>query len=375
MKKNRKKQKGFSLVELIVVIAVMAVLVVVLAPAYLRYVDKSRLQKDVSAIGEVIEAIKIAAAEESVSAEIAIPTDTSKAFAEYGVLSYAQVIIHGQSSESVETGTISANKMKTDIGWADVGHIVEGIFTGSLTVPREEAPNLHREVVATVGEKVEFGSKNLKKLDVILTVTRDADYKIHVTVNVDSFKHYDDVYEALQVFEDTGFDNSAKCAHNWVDSVCTKCNEKCTSHSWRNGSCSNCGKVCEHSWGSDGKCTICRDECEHSWSNGVCVGEGKCGMTCTHENWWDGACAKCGYACDHGGTTGDNGKRVYNNIDLHIGSSTTHIGHTFQCEVCGKWLDENGQQHVYKNHRCVCGATCKNDKKIGICLRSCAVSD
>ena len=41
MKKNN---KGFSLVELIVVVAIMAVLVGVLAPAYLAYVEKARRQ-------------------------------------------------------------------------------------------------------------------------------------------------------------------------------------------------------------------------------------------------------------------------------------------------------------------------------------------
>lgn len=67
---NKKNNKGFSLVELIVVIAVMAVLVGVLAPAYLRYVEKSREQKDISAVAEVVQSIKIAAANEDVSKEV-----------------------------------------------------------------------------------------------------------------------------------------------------------------------------------------------------------------------------------------------------------------------------------------------------------------
>ena len=67
MKKNN---KGFSLVELIIVIAIMAVLMAVLAPQFLRYVERSRLQSDNTAIGEVANACKIACTDEAIAAEV-----------------------------------------------------------------------------------------------------------------------------------------------------------------------------------------------------------------------------------------------------------------------------------------------------------------
>ena len=55
----KEQNHGFSLVELIVVVAIMAVLVGVLAPAYLAYVEKTRIQRDESAAGEIFRAAEI----------------------------------------------------------------------------------------------------------------------------------------------------------------------------------------------------------------------------------------------------------------------------------------------------------------------------
>lgn len=73
MKREQKTltNKGFSLVELIIVVAIMAVLIGVLAPQYLRYVEKTRLQRDNTSISDFANVLKIAATEEKVNSEIA----------------------------------------------------------------------------------------------------------------------------------------------------------------------------------------------------------------------------------------------------------------------------------------------------------------
>ena len=59
-------KSGFSLVELIVVIAIMAVMAAVLAPALLGYVEKSRMQKDSSAMDEVVNSVQLVIADQEV---------------------------------------------------------------------------------------------------------------------------------------------------------------------------------------------------------------------------------------------------------------------------------------------------------------------
>ncbi len=58
MRENRKANKGFSLVELIIVMAIMVALVAVLAPQYIRYLQRSRDSVVANAAEDVMTALK-----------------------------------------------------------------------------------------------------------------------------------------------------------------------------------------------------------------------------------------------------------------------------------------------------------------------------
>ncbi len=78
--KKEMNNKGFSLVELIIVIAIMVILVAVLAPQYLRYVEKSRVSTDTQTAVEFINLCQtIASDPDSINAGL---TGTSYAITE-----------------------------------------------------------------------------------------------------------------------------------------------------------------------------------------------------------------------------------------------------------------------------------------------------
>lgn len=65
MKRTKKNNKGFSLVELIVVVLIMAIIAVALAPQVMKWVNESRKSADASTYDSVVAAAQDALTDEA----------------------------------------------------------------------------------------------------------------------------------------------------------------------------------------------------------------------------------------------------------------------------------------------------------------------
>lgn len=67
---KRNKNKGFSLVEILVALGIMAVLIAVLTPFLINHVEESRREKDVAGTNELVNAVSLATANDAIVDEI-----------------------------------------------------------------------------------------------------------------------------------------------------------------------------------------------------------------------------------------------------------------------------------------------------------------
>lgn len=115
--KKEMNNKGFSLVELIIVIAIMAVLMGVLAPQYLKYVKQSKISTDITNAEQIATAINVAVADSVNASATSIAITSGTAFS-----AGATMTVSGSTTVSAPAPKVNASSQ-----WVVTFNLTDGV--------------------------------------------------------------------------------------------------------------------------------------------------------------------------------------------------------------------------------------------------------
>lgn len=134
----RNNNKGFSLVELIIVISIMAVLLGVITPALIRYLQKSRIIRDERNLDIVRESIETVLSNEDFYEDLA---DSSVVINEDGTIAINNTKISSEEKTKVTkelTDVLNNNKIEMSSFRYNSKKIIFKVIDGVMSEPEVE---------------------------------------------------------------------------------------------------------------------------------------------------------------------------------------------------------------------------------------------
>ena len=134
----RNNNKGFSLVELIIVISIMAVLLGVITPALIRYLQKSRIIRDERNLDIVRESIETVLSNEDFYEDLA---DSSVVINEDGTIAINNTTISSEEKTKVTkelTDVLNNNKIEMSSFRYNSKKIIFKVIDGVVSEPEVE---------------------------------------------------------------------------------------------------------------------------------------------------------------------------------------------------------------------------------------------
>lgn len=134
----RNNNKGFSLVELIIVISIMAVLLGVITPALIRYLQKSRIIRDERNLDIVRESIETVLSNEDFYEDLA---DSSVVINEDGTIAINNTKISSEEKTKVTkelTDVLNNNKIEMSSFRYNSKKIIFKVIDGVVSEPKVE---------------------------------------------------------------------------------------------------------------------------------------------------------------------------------------------------------------------------------------------
>ena len=139
MKKALKKldNKGFTLVELIIVIAIIAILAAVLAPQYIKYVNKSKISADKALGDQVLTTVQTIAADPEMGIKAGDKVEISKTGIKVSQQTGSKLV--DGMNEAYGVTFVSGEELKTGVDKLEYYTkyeitVTAGTSTGSLKV-------------------------------------------------------------------------------------------------------------------------------------------------------------------------------------------------------------------------------------------------